>query len=454
MKFKLATMAVAMFGAASAAQAADLGRPAPAAVDYVKVCDAYGAGFFYIPGGDTCLKIGGFVRARAFVGSDNRSSIARGATTGEFIPSTGSYSDSTRSSNTYGSAVAASVTFDARTSTEFGLLRSFIDVRPASGSIDKAYIQLGGLTVGYAGSAFNFHTGGSLETVFEPFWADHSTNLLSYTFNAGNGVSATLSLEDPTTGGQRATGTPGTAAFPSALAGAGVPVGTVTTVTTPTYQQTYGGNRVPDVVANINLTQAWGAAQISVAAHQNYDASTIGGDDWGYAIQGGVKVNLPMLGTGDYIALEGGYTEGAVRYLGLAGLAADYMTTANSAVATDSATGTVTTTVTTTSALAQTQAWSINGTFNHVFTPTVSAAIDAGYADVDQVGANDFTAWRISSSATWTPVNNLGISAGLEYQSIDFSGATKSAYNTAFGGTSALGDASAWVGVLQVKRNF
>ncbi|TPQ52167.1 porin, partial [Prosthecomicrobium hirschii] len=63
MKFKLATMAAAMFAATGAASAADLGRPAPAAVDYVKVCDAYGAGFFYIPGSQTCLKIGGYVRA-------------------------------------------------------------------------------------------------------------------------------------------------------------------------------------------------------------------------------------------------------------------------------------------------------------------------------------------------------------------------------------------------------
>ena len=32
-------------------------------VEYVKVCSLYGAGFYYIPGTDTCLKIGGYVRA-------------------------------------------------------------------------------------------------------------------------------------------------------------------------------------------------------------------------------------------------------------------------------------------------------------------------------------------------------------------------------------------------------
>ena len=48
---------VAMTGA----QAADLPVKAKP-VQYVKICSLYGAGFYYIPGTDMCLKIGGFVR--------------------------------------------------------------------------------------------------------------------------------------------------------------------------------------------------------------------------------------------------------------------------------------------------------------------------------------------------------------------------------------------------------
>ena len=48
--------------AVAGAQAADLPVKAKP-VEYVKVCALYGAGFFYIPGTDTCLKVGGFVRA-------------------------------------------------------------------------------------------------------------------------------------------------------------------------------------------------------------------------------------------------------------------------------------------------------------------------------------------------------------------------------------------------------
>ena len=41
---------------ARAADATVVAEPEP--VEYVRVCDAYGAGFFYIPGTETCLKVG------------------------------------------------------------------------------------------------------------------------------------------------------------------------------------------------------------------------------------------------------------------------------------------------------------------------------------------------------------------------------------------------------------
>ena len=49
----------------SGAQAADLPvrKAAPVAVEYVRVCTAYGAGFFFIPGTETCLRVSGRVRA-------------------------------------------------------------------------------------------------------------------------------------------------------------------------------------------------------------------------------------------------------------------------------------------------------------------------------------------------------------------------------------------------------
>src|SRR5579859_5461623 len=43
------------------AQAADLPLKAKA-VEYVRICSLYGAGFWYIPGTDTCIKLGGYLR--------------------------------------------------------------------------------------------------------------------------------------------------------------------------------------------------------------------------------------------------------------------------------------------------------------------------------------------------------------------------------------------------------
>ena len=52
----------ALLAAGTGAQAADLPTAEP--VEYVRICDAFGTGFFYIPGTDTCLRISGRVRAR------------------------------------------------------------------------------------------------------------------------------------------------------------------------------------------------------------------------------------------------------------------------------------------------------------------------------------------------------------------------------------------------------
>lgn len=65
--------------AVAGAQAADLPSRKAAPVEYVRVCSAYGAGFFYIPGTDTCLRVGGRVRAEArYLESFNRSQDVSG----------------------------------------------------------------------------------------------------------------------------------------------------------------------------------------------------------------------------------------------------------------------------------------------------------------------------------------------------------------------------------------
>src|SRR5262245_14066586 len=65
------------------ASAADLPIKAKA-VEYVKVCSLYGAGFWYIPGTDTCIKIGGYLRTDVtFDGSSSHGAPAWSGDSGQ-----------------------------------------------------------------------------------------------------------------------------------------------------------------------------------------------------------------------------------------------------------------------------------------------------------------------------------------------------------------------------------
>ena len=92
MRFRalLLGFAAVLFGCVSAAIAADLPIAEPAD-QYVRICDAFGAGFFYIPGTDTCLKLGGYVRAEShYVDGDTEILLGGGtnpnSTTGPAAP--------------------------------------------------------------------------------------------------------------------------------------------------------------------------------------------------------------------------------------------------------------------------------------------------------------------------------------------------------------------------------
>ncbi|KPL54910.1 hypothetical protein ABB55_24025 [Prosthecomicrobium hirschii] len=406
MKFKLATMAAAMFAATGAASAADLGRPAPAAVDYVKVCDAYGAGFFYIPGSQTCLKIGGYVRAeyRAY-DFDNAFAALSGVNRGVNNPT----------AHDFTTRVRAQVTLDARTNTEFGLLRSFteawwtVDSGSSSPSVTlwNAYIQFGGLTAGRAQSFFDFYTGTTYGSFFEAAHSDTKVNLLAYTFSFGNGVSASLSLEDPTTGSNsRRLGSIFAAPFTFSAA-----------------NTTYGGVKMLDVVGNVRIAQAWGSAQLMAAAHQNVSSIT-NNEKWGYAVGAGVTVNLPMLAAGDTVNLQAVYSKGATAYAGadLSMGAWDFFQTGPSN-------------------FRQGTAWSVAGGLVHYWTPKLSTAVNGSYLNVETPVANflDYKQIDAQINTVYTIVPGMTIGGELEYRKIDFKNG---------------GDTDALVGLLRFQRNF
>ncbi|MBW9051105.1 porin [Rhizobium mesosinicum] len=133
MKLKMVLVAsVAALAATSGVQAADaIVAAQPEPVEYVRVCDAYGTGFFYIPGSDTCLKIGGYIRTEARFGPD--------------LSGTSDWSLWTR----------GQVTFTSKSDTEWGALTGVITLRTnaenaSQGStfLNEGYIDIAGLRVG------------------------------------------------------------------------------------------------------------------------------------------------------------------------------------------------------------------------------------------------------------------------------------------------------------------
>src|SRR5246127_338855 len=94
--------------AMSGAQAADLPVKAKA-VEYVRICSLYGAGFFYIPGTDTCVKIGGYLRTDLTMNGGNSGQ--------PFWSGGGAINE--RYTNYYNDYSRFALTLDTRTATEY-----------------------------------------------------------------------------------------------------------------------------------------------------------------------------------------------------------------------------------------------------------------------------------------------------------------------------------------------
>ncbi len=419
-------LAAAVLCAAGSAQAADLAKKAPAAANYVKVCDAYGAGFFYIPGTETCLKIFGYARY----------TMAVNGPTNAWLENHSATSSWRRGGNGIGSTAKVMLSFDARSSTEYGLLRSVIELQAdnvsyglANGTnvyLDKAFVQMGGLTAGRAQSFFDFLTVPqfTLSSTNEPV-SDVRVNLLAYTFSFGNGISATLSIEDPSTSAN---------SNPATAFAANRRWGYTATEQAHLYAGTdvYGGVHLPDLVANVNVTQAWGSAQIAAALHEDAPSAAGVGAKVGWAVQGGVKINLPMIAAGDVIGLQAAYGKGAVGYVanGFTG---------------NATTITVRDFFLDTGAVEQSSAYSFYGAFTHNWTSKVYSAASLAYTKYDapstRVNNEDYSYLDARVTLGWKPVTNMLIAAEVDYGHVDFARTT-------------LKDGDQFTGFLRFQRSF
>ena len=102
--------------AVSGARAADavvVAEPEP--VEYVRVCDVYGTGFYYIPGTEICLKIGGYIRY----------DIGAGDLFGDTVVLLQTIPAFEEGDDTWHKRARFQLRVDARTETELGTLRGY-----------------------------------------------------------------------------------------------------------------------------------------------------------------------------------------------------------------------------------------------------------------------------------------------------------------------------------------
>lgn len=165
--------AITAFSGANAADAIVAAEPEP--LEYVRVCDAFGTGYFYIPGTETCLKIGGYVRFQTDFGRD-----------------VGGRSD-------WNSFTRAQLDLSAKSDTELGSLEGFIGLRgdADSGSsrgvlVDQAYIELGGLKVGYFYNWWDDDLSGETDVLST---GDTRLNAIRYTYTT-DAFSAGVAVEE------------------------------------------------------------------------------------------------------------------------------------------------------------------------------------------------------------------------------------------------------------------
>src|SRR6266568_4071643 len=307
--------------AVSGTQAADLPVKAKP-VEYVKICTLYGEGFYYIPGTDICLKIGGYVRAN----------YRWNATGGGQPHYTGAGGAQDRSVNPYSTQHRASFNFDSRSQTAYGTLRTYVavnidnqDQNSVSVNPTRAFIQWAGFTFGHTKS-FTDVPGTPGDDTFKSLFQNQNisdtgangTNQIAYTWELGNGMTLNVGADERRTKGI-----------------GNLSVNIVTVGANPA--TAFGPYQHPTPWVNFAVNQAWGRFGVSAIFNKvnaTYYTSTATGlgncpvgqtgtsgcgspdDKWGWAVLSGIDIKAPWAGPGDHFGGYFNYGVGAAAYAG------------------------------------------------------------------------------------------------------------------------------------------
>jgi hypothetical protein len=493
--------------AMSGAQAADLPVKAKA-VEYVRICSLYGAGFWYIPGTDTCIKLGGYLRVDTTFNGGVYDQPAWNGDLGQ----------NNRYVDRFSSRSRMALTVDTRTATEYGVVRTFMQgdfqfnnagyttnpaVLTAAGTnsnllstpgggyvaVEFVFIQFAGFTFGKSASAYATPWHGYPGNNSSYLLGGHDTvtgvNNIQYTAQFGNGVSGTIGLDDPTVFNRTTLANLTTVnAF-----GAGT--------------QGYAGTFSPDVVGNIRIDQAWGLFQISGALHEvraayNAVSGTAGAElsghpetKWGGSVMAALQIKNIPTGPGDDIKIDATYAKGDTKNVIATSAASPSFLIYGAAGGGSHAAGSYDSIGfgATTDAvflpvsaggdgsIHLTEAFGVRGAFNHNWDPYWSSSLFGSYSAVryDDT-AKGFICTRIAVTPTagstcdpdfnvsqlgvvtrWTPVKNLTFSAEAMWFHLDqkFTGSAVFAANGPKpAATYDFADQDVFSLNVRVQRNF
>jgi len=312
------------FVAVAGANAADLPSRKAAPASYVKICDAYGAGFFYIPGSDTCLRVGGYVRAEYQYTPGRR--IVQLTGTGFVNPA-----QISASMDTSGMEMRGRVELDARTQTPWGTARTFVRLRLTNNTgirsysiannglvannnaanqgstLEAASVQWAGFTFGISNNNYAF-----MPSIFyhgNP-WAGfpNGQKQIAYTATFGGGLSATIAIEDKTEWAYQR--------FYNSTPATGYNLtGNIR------WDQPWGWAILHGTLQNNSFNEFYtttaGAAGLpgvlgGIGAGSTFNALSGSKSEMGWAIGGTAMFNLPMFAPGDRLWLTANYANGAV----------------------------------------------------------------------------------------------------------------------------------------------
>jgi hypothetical protein len=354
----------AVIGFSGASQAADLFVPVAEPVDYVRICDAFGDGYWYIPGTDTCLAIGGYVRWQAEWADPDFQQGGQSEVTATVFDDDGEpdgfvvlQSFEPSHDTSWKMKTRAVLTVEARSQTDWGPLVSFIEFesnfsdanKSPSVATEDAFISLGPFAAGRFQSGFDYGGGYTGAYGLDDGWASGTAITDTKTLQAQlswafNGFGIQLSAEDPS---YRSTLNSGSEWYSNSNQGS-----------------------APDLVAA--LTGEWGNISGKVAfLWTDSDPNTT----WG--VQGGVEISDLF---------------GALSIL----LAASYIDNGGGG-----------------GAFGPGEVWSALGSVNWDLTDNLAINGTARYDDFTDVGNPE--RWAFAAGLDWEPVQDFRVRLGYRY---------------------------------------